>query len=129
MVFSSLEFLFLYFAAAITVYYITPLKFRNLVLLLVSLIFYGWGEPVYVFLMIFSISIDYICGWGVSVYKEKNNNKIAKRFVIASVVINILILGFFKYADFIIINLKLIPFLSFLEPLNVALPKIGRAHV
>ena len=122
MIFSSLEFLFLYFAAVLIIYYITPFKFRNLVLLIVSLIFYGWGEPVYVFIMIFSICVDYICGWQVSKYKEKNKDKIAKRFVVASVAINLSVLGFFKYADFFINNLKLIPVLSFLHPLNIALP-------
>ena len=122
MIFSSLEFLFLYFTATIIIYFITPLKFRNVALLLVSLIFYGWGEPVYVFLMMFSILTDYICGWGVSKYKEQNKNNIAKRFVIASVIINLCVLGFFKYADFFINNLKLIPVLSFLKPLNLTLP-------
>jgi len=122
MVFSSLEFLFLYFAAAILIYFATPLKFRNLVLLLVSLIFYGWGEPVYVFIMIFSVIVDYVCGWGVAKFKEKNKDKIARRFVIASVIINLSLLGFFKYANFFIDNLKLIPALSFLKPLDITLP-------
>jgi len=104
------------------VYFITPLKFRNFVLLIISLIFYGWGEPVYVFIMIFSVVMDYIYGWGVSIYKNKHKDKIARRFVIASVISNLCLLGFFKYADFFINNLKLIPFLSGLQPLNVALP-------
>ena len=122
MVFSSLEFIFLYFAASVLVYFITPMKFRNLVLLILSLIFYGWGEPVYVFLMVFSIIVDYVCGWCVAKYKEKDKNNIAKRFVIASVIINLSLLGFFKYADFFINNLKIIPALSFLKPLNLTLP-------
>jgi len=125
MVFSSLEFLFLFFPAMLAVYYIIPhkyLKWRNLALLITSLIFYGWGEPIYVFLMIFSITFDYIYGYGVSINKAKGNDKLARRFVIASMVTNILVLGFFKYADFFINNLRLIPALSFLEPLNLALP-------
>jgi len=124
MVFSSLEFLFLYFAAALAVYFITPLKLRNLALLALSLLFYGWGEPVYVFLMIFSITVDYICGYGVAKYKEINKDNIARRFVIASVISNILILGFFKYADFFINNLNLIPVFSYLDlqPFNLSLP-------
>jgi len=125
MIFSSLEFLFLFFPISIIAYFAVPkkhLKWRNLVLLVVSLIFYGWGEPIYVFLMIFSITLDYIFGYGVSIYKEKGSDRIARRFMIASIVINILVLGFFKYADFIISNLKLIPALSNLEPLNLALP-------
>lgn len=68
--------------------------------------------------------MDYIFGYCVSRFKEKGNNKVAKYFVIVSVVTNLLILGFFKYADFILYNLRLIPFLSFLPPvsLNLALP-------
>ena len=61
MVFSSLEFLFLYFAASIMLYFIVPLAFRNVVLLIVSLAFYGWGEPIYLTIMLFSIIVDYIC--------------------------------------------------------------------
>jgi len=66
--------------------------------------------------------VDYICGWGVSKFKEKNDDKTARRFVIASVIINLSVLGFFKYADFFIGNLRLIPALSFLSPLGVTLP-------
>ena len=71
MVFSSLEFLFLYFAVSILIYFAVPLKLRNTVLLVVSLIFYGWGEPVYVFLMVGTILIDYVCGYLVDKYKKR----------------------------------------------------------
>ncbi len=109
MVFSSLEFLFLYFAATILAYFIVPLAFRNIVLLIVSLAFYGWGEPIYVCIMVFSIIVDYICGYFVGKYRDTNRKK-ALRFVIASAVINLSILGFFKYYTFIIENLQLLPF-------------------
>ena len=62
MVFSSLYFLFLYLPIVLLVYYITPLKWRNLWLLVVNLVFYGWGEPKYILLMIFTIVLDYFCG-------------------------------------------------------------------
>ena len=120
MVFSSLEYLFLFFLISIVVYFLVPkkhLKWRNLALLAVSLLFYGWGEPIYIFLMIFSIVFDYFYGYGVAKYKLAGNNKVARRFVIASMVTNICVLGFFKYADFFIIN-----FLPFIEPLNLPLP-------
>ena len=120
MVFSSLEFLFLYFAASIMLYFIVPLAFRNVVLLIVSLAFYGWGEPIYVTIMLFSIIVDYICGYFVGKYREVDKKK-ARRFVITSAVINLGILGFFKYYTFIVSNLQLLPF-AFLQ-------KIGRAHV
>ena len=63
MLFSSLEFLFMFMLVTVPVYFICPLKWRNLVLLIFSLIFYGWGEPVYVFLMVFTIAVDYVMGW------------------------------------------------------------------
>ncbi|MCI8610336.1 MAG: MBOAT family protein [Clostridiales bacterium] len=113
MVFSSLEFLFLYFAASIMLYFIVPLAFRNVVLLIVSLAFYGWGEPIYVTIMLFSIIVDYICGYFVGKYREVDKKK-ARRFVITSAVINLGILGFFKYYTFIVSNLQLLPF-AFLQ--------------
>jgi len=128
MVFSSLEFLFLFVPAMTILYFLVPqkhLKWRNLVLLVTSLMFYGWGEPVYVFIMIFSISFDYVYGYFVSKYKEQGKDKIARRFVVASMVTNLLVLGFFKYADFFIMNLKMLPFLSFLEPIGLTHLPIG----
>ena len=122
MVFSSLEFLFLYLPSVIILYYISPLKLRNIVLLVVSLLFYGWGEPIYVFIMVFSIIVDYICGYFVSKYIAEDNKKTARKFVTASVICNLLMLGTFKYLDFFIENLSLIPVLSFLEPIGLKLP-------
>ena len=89
-------------------------------LLVISLVFYAWGEPIYVFLMLFSIMCDYTCGYFVD--KHSNDKKKAKRFVIASMIINLLTLGFFKYTDFIIGNLQLIPALAWLKPLGLSLP-------
>ena len=122
MVFTSLEFLFLYFAVTMIFYFIVPLKLRNIVLLIVSLIFYGWGEPRYVVIMIVSMVVDYICGYFAGKYRESNKKK-ARRFVIASAVINLGILGFFKYYTFIVQNLQLLPF-AFLKkiPLLADIP-------
>ena len=117
MVFSSLEFLFLYLPVVLIIYFAVPLKIRNLVLLAVSLLFYGWGEPLYVFLMAGTIVIDYAAGYIL----EKNRQK-GKLVVAVTVIINLLILGFFKYYDFFIENLRLIPGLSSLEPLGLTLP-------
>ena len=78
MVFSSLEFLFLYFPITILAYFLVPakhLKWRKLVLLLVSLAFYGWGEPIYVFIMLFSFILDYTCGYFCGKYQESNPKK------------------------------------------------------
>jgi len=121
MLFSSLPFLFCFLPLFFIVYLLIKKRtIRNFILLVFSLVFYAWGEPVYVFLMMFSIMVDYTCGYYVS--KNIENKKIAKRFVMASVVLNLLILGFFKYTDFLILNLNLIPALSFLKPLGLTLP-------
>ena len=122
MVFSSLEFLFLFLTVILLIYFIVPLKLRNIVLLLVSLIFYGWGEPVYVFLMIFTIIVDYIFGLLVEKGLSKDDKKFAKRSMVAAIVINLAILGFFKYYDFFVTNLRLIPGLSGLPLLGLSLP-------
>ena len=120
MVFSSLLFLFIYFAAVLVIYYVTPRKFRNLFLFFANLVFYGWGEPVFVLLMLFSTVVDYTCGHFIDKYRTKNK-KIAKTFLITSVVINLSLLGFFKYAGFITDTLNAIPFFS-LPSIEVPLP-------
>ncbi len=122
MVFSSLEFLLMFLTVTLLVYFVVPMKLRNIVLLAVSLIFYGWGEPVYVFLMIFTITVDYVFGLLVERGLKRENKKFAKNSMIAAIVINLVILGFFKYYDFFISNLKLIPIFSGLQPLGLDLP-------
>lgn len=119
MLFSSLEFLFMFMLVTIPVYFICPLKWRNLVLLIFSLIFYGWGEPVYVFLMVFTIAVDYVMGWLI---EKKKGTPGARSCLILAIIINLGLLGFFKYADFIIENLSLIPGLGALKPLGLGLP-------
>lgn len=124
MVFSSLEFLFFYLPAVLFIYFLIPAKYlaaRNFALLIVSLLFYGWSEPSYILIMLLSIVVDYTCGRIVGNNRQKAPKK-AKAALVASVVINVGILGFFKYADFIIENLSLIPAFSQLEPLGLTLP-------
>ena len=104
MVFSSLIFLFVYFPLVLGVYYICPLKWRNWILLFFNLIFYGWGEPVYVLLMMFSVLVDYLLGLGIERWREKK--KIAKSLLATSVVWNLGLLFFFKYYDFLIGTLQ-----------------------
>ena len=120
MVFSSLLFLFMYLPVVLTIYYITPRKFRNLFLFFANLVFYGWGEPVFVLLMLFSTIVDYTCGYHIDKYRTKNK-KIAKFFLIASVVVNLGLLGFFKYAGFITDTLNVLPFFS-IKSIEVPLP-------
>lgn len=124
MVFSSLEFLYLYLPLSFLIYFLIParhLTCRNAALLFLSLIFYGWSEPVYIFIMFFSIAVDYICGYLVAENRESNPKK-AKIAMIMSVVLNIGVLFTFKYLDFIITNLALIPAFSNLKPLGITLP-------
>lgn len=120
MVFSSLLFLFLYLPVVLLIYYAVPFKFRNVFLFIANLVFYGWGEPVYVTLMLFSTVVDYTCGYFISKNRE-HNKRVAKTFLILSVVINLSMLGFFKYAGFIADTLNAIPFFS-LPKIEVPLP-------
>ena len=107
MIFSSLTFLFAYLPLTLAIYFLAPLRWRNLVLLVVSLFFYGWGEPIYITIMFLSILIDY--SHGLLVEKHRNNDKKARYFVAQSIVFNLLLLGFFKYWDFFAANLSMIP--------------------
>lgn len=115
MVFSSILFLFLYLPTVIALYYITPRKFRNLLLFIVNLVFYGWGEPKLIILMIFSTLINYISGIMIGKLKFSENPKLksAKAVLIVSIIINIGLLGYFKYAGFIGDTLNaLLPFVN-----------------
>jgi len=110
LIFSSLTFLFAYLPLTLAIYFLAPLRWRNLILLLVSLFFYGWGEPVYITIMFLSILIDYSHGLLVEKYRE--NDQKARYFVAQSIIFNLLLLGFFKYWDFFAANLSLIPGIS-----------------
>ena len=126
MVFSSLEFLYLFLPITLLLYYAVPPRFlpwRNAVLLAVSLVFYGWGEPRYLILMMATIAIDYAFGYAVGkAVSADGNAKKAKILLVLAVVINLAILGFFKYYDFFITNLRLIPGLERLPLLGLELP-------
>ncbi len=119
MVFSSTIFLCIYLPLVLLGYYICPKRGRNLFLLIVSLVFYAWGEPKYVFLMIFSILINYI--FGRLMDKSRGNGKRLRLLLVLSVVIDLGLLGFFKYTDFIISNVNAI-FGTGFDLLNIALP-------
>lgn len=119
MVFSSLTFLFAYLPIVLILYFTVPIHWRNPVLLAVSLFFYGWGEPVYILLMVFSIVLNYLCGIGISRNLSKDKAK-AKKILILCIVINVGLLAFFKYTDFLIGNLNALG-LS-IKPLGLSLP-------
>lgn len=100
MVFSSLLFLFRFLPTILLVYYIVPHRFRNLVLLIFSLAFYAWGEPIYIILMLASILISYTGGIFVDRFKQVEKMKAAKWALIISCVASLSLLAFFKYAGF-----------------------------
>lgn len=103
MIFSSIVFLCLFFPVVLIVYYLCPGSIRNLWLLLASLFFYAYGEPVYIFIMLFSTVFDYCNGRGIAYVQEKGKaESYAKALLILSMVGNLGLLGFFKYADFTI---------------------------
>lgn len=104
MVFSSLTFLFLFLPVVIILYYIIPKQLKNLFILISGLFFYAWGEPIYVFIMIASTLIDYFAG--LVIYKFGHKPAMRKAALIVSVIMNLSLLGFFKYSNFIIENIN-----------------------
>lgn len=122
MVFSSLTFLFLFFPAVLLGYFLVPKSAKNALLFFFSLLFYAWGEPVYVVLMLFSTVVDYIHGMLVDKYRGQN---LAKYALISSVVINLSLLCFFKYSDMMLGTINAlfgtaIPLLSLPLPIGIS---------
>jgi len=99
MVFSSTLFLFRFLPIIMILYFMAPGRMKNILLLLGSLFFYAWGEPVYVLLMLFSTASDYIHGRIIGKVRDKTLKKV---FLASSIIVNLSVLGFFKYADFLV---------------------------
>ena len=89
-----------YLSAVLILYFLCPKKFRNLLLLVVSLLFYAWGEPIYVLLMLFTTAFDYASGLVIDLFRRKAKPGLARAALIVTVVVNLGLLGFFKYTDF-----------------------------
>lgn len=119
MVFSSLVFMFAYLPITLLAYYLVPRQGRNIFLFIVNLIFYGWGEPKLVLLMVFNIFFNYIGGWLVDKYRGDAKKK--KLFLILTCVLDIGILAVFKYTGMITETLNMLPFLNIPE-LQISLP-------
>ena len=98
MVFSSVEFLFLYLPISLILYFFVPFNYRNLTLFLVSAIFYAWEKPIYLLIMLFVIIINYVFGYFIDTLR--NNKEKCKRVLALGIITNVSVLGFFKYADF-----------------------------
>lgn len=121
MVFSSLTFLCIFLPIVVILYGIFPVKWRNFLLLAASLVFYAWGEPRYILIMLFSTVFDYINGRLIEYYDKQQKQKAKKRVVMVSIVGNLGILAFFKYTDMLIVSWNQIT-ASNLSLLKIALP-------
>lgn len=114
MVFSSLIFLYVFLPVSLVLYYLSPNReMKNAVLILASLVFYAWGEPIWISLLIFSAGVDYINGRIVEKYHGKWQSKLG---LISSIVINLSLLSTFKYGGFIIENVNQLLHLQLAEP-------------
>lgn len=118
MIFSSITFLYYFLPIMLLTYFVVPKKFRNVILVMFSLCFYGWGEPKYLICMVASILIGYLAGLGIARTKKR---RWKKSFMVLGVATNLGILGYFKYADFFIENINRVTGMS-IPFLRVALP-------
>lgn len=125
MVFSSSTFLIVFLPVTIVVYYIIGevatknMTVKNIILLIASLVFYAWGEPVYILLMLISIFFNFIIGKDIDRSKKRGNTKEAKISFIISIIFNLAILGFFKYFGFLIENI------NSLFNINISAPQLA----
>ena len=115
MLFSSIPFAFYFLPAVLVLYFAVPFRFKNAVLLAFSLFFYGWGEPIYLLLMMASIAAGWV--FGLLIGKYQGTPK-ARLFLTLSLVTSLGLLGWFKYADFAVENLNALG-------LSLALPKVA----
>ena len=118
MIFSSLSFIFFFLPLLLIIYFISKEKYRNYILLLFSLLFYSWGEPKYILLMILSIIINYYSALKID---KKINKRSKKILLIISIILNLSILFYFKYIDFFVSNLNNMFNIS-LKRIDVILP-------
>jgi alginate O-acetyltransferase complex protein AlgI len=118
MLFSSIPFLYYFLPSVLILFLLAPKKLKNTVLLISSLVFYGWGEPKYVIMMVASIIIGFVSGLLIEATNEKSKKKL---IITINIIINLGFLGFFKYSNFFIENFNSVTGLS-LNLLNVALP-------
>ena len=122
MLFSSIPFLFYFLPAVLILYFLVPKSLKNAVLLIFSLVFYAWGEPVYVFLMIATICLFFFCGIAIG---KSSTQKGKKTWLTISVVVSLALLAVFKYADFLVDNLNSllgtsIPLLKLALPIGIS---------
>jgi len=122
MLFSSIPFLYYFLPVVLGLYFLVPWKGKNLVLLISSLVFYGWGEPKMLFLMVFTIGVFYLCGLAIHRARKQSYKKI---WLTVSAVTGLALLGVFKYADFFIDSFNAVtglsvPFLKLALPVGIS---------
>ena len=120
MLFSSLEFLYCFLPVTLVLYFALPLRCRNAVLLVSSLVFYAWGGPPFLLLMVLTVLMDY--GFGRLIHRFRDSAHKKKCVLALAVAANLLLLAFFKYTDFLIESLARIPVFAELKPLGITLP-------
>ena len=118
MLFSSISFLYYFLPCVLILYHIVPKRLKNKALLLASLVFYAWGEPKYVFLMLFLILLSYVFGLLIEKHRQ---DPWGKRYLSLSVFISLGTLGIFKYTDFFLETFGTVTGLK-IPPTNIALP-------
>ncbi len=118
MLFSSITFLYYFLPIVLIIYFLTPKKGKNLVLMIASFVFYGWGEPVYLLFMLLSVAVHYVLALLI---ERHQGRKLAKVWLVLAVTFSLALLGYFKYADFFIQNFNAATGMS-LPLLKVALP-------
>ena len=106
MAFNELSFVFLFFPAVLLIHWAVPTVLKNAVLLIFSLIFFAWGSPSYVLLMLLLIVFNYFSGLQIEAQKKEGNEKMAKFALVSAVAANLLLLGFFKYWGFLLENVN-----------------------
>ena len=119
MVFSSIMFMFKFLPIAFLIYYLVPYKFKNFTILVLSLLFYSWGEPRYILIMFASIFVDFFISRGIEANRERKN--MTRVLLVMSVCFNLGMLFFFKYTNFFIENINTLTGTS-LEYLKLTLP-------
>ena len=114
MVFSSMTFLFGFLPIVLLIYYAAPKQVKNLVIMISGLLFYAWGEPVYVLVMLLTIAIDYSAGLLMERLGDRRKKRLA--VMIVAVVLNLLFLGIFKYSSFVVQNINALLHTSIPDP-------------
>ena len=122
MVFSTSIFIYLFLPITLLIYYIAPKKSKNFIILLSGLVFYSWGEPIYVVVMLISTMIDYFAGLAMNHFEGKKLPR--KLCLIVSVVMNLGLLGVFKYSGFIAENINAIAGSQIIDINNMTNPSV-----